>query len=118
MVYKLQEYAGQPRRKRSEGKATWPGHKQVYRRMAAGGAFISDCIGLENAPPSGEPLLQPVMRNGQRLAPPESLSAIRRRVQRQTGGVAAAIDANQSNPPYLIEISNELIKMAAQLDKR
>ena len=30
-AYKLQEYAGQPRRKRSEGKATWPGRKQVYR---------------------------------------------------------------------------------------
>jgi nicotinate phosphoribosyltransferase len=117
MVYKLQEYAGQPRRKRSEGKATWPGRKQVYRRMAAGGAFISDCIGLENAPPSGEPLLQPVMRNGQRLAPPESLSAIRRRVQRQLAALPPPLRANQSNPPYLIEISNELIKMAAQLDQ-
>src|SRR3970282_1306077 len=31
-AYKLQEYAGRPRRKRSEGKATWPGRKQVYRR--------------------------------------------------------------------------------------
>src|SRR5690606_19803493 len=30
-AYKLQEYAGKPRRKRSEGKATWPGRKQVYR---------------------------------------------------------------------------------------
>ncbi len=30
-AYKLQEYAGRARRKRSEGKATWPGRKQVYR---------------------------------------------------------------------------------------
>ncbi|MGC1094963.1 MAG: nicotinate phosphoribosyltransferase, partial [Pseudolabrys sp.] len=30
-AYKLQEYAGQPRRKRSSGKATWPGRKQVWR---------------------------------------------------------------------------------------
>ena len=30
-AYKLQEYAGRPRRKRSEGKATWPGRKQVFR---------------------------------------------------------------------------------------
>ena len=28
-AYKLQEYAGLPRRKRSDGKATWPGRKQV-----------------------------------------------------------------------------------------
>ena len=31
-AYKLQEYAGVPRRKRSQGKATWPGRKQVWRR--------------------------------------------------------------------------------------
>src|SRR5687768_1130199 len=31
-AYKLQEYAGRARRKRSEGKATWPGRKQVYRK--------------------------------------------------------------------------------------
>ncbi len=30
-AYKLQEYAGRARRKRSEGKATWPGRKQVWR---------------------------------------------------------------------------------------
>jgi nicotinate phosphoribosyltransferase len=29
-VYKLQEYAGIARRKRSENKATWPGRKQVW----------------------------------------------------------------------------------------
>src|SRR6185312_6227497 len=32
MVYKLQEYAGKPRRKLSPGKATWPGTKQVFRQ--------------------------------------------------------------------------------------
>jgi nicotinate phosphoribosyltransferase len=32
-AYKLEEYAGKPRRKRSEGKATWPGRKQVYRQF-------------------------------------------------------------------------------------
>ena len=36
-VYKLQEYAGVPRRKRSEGKATWPGRKQVFRHRDRNG---------------------------------------------------------------------------------
>ena len=36
-VYKLQSYAGVPRRKRSEGKATWPGIKQVVRRHSPEG---------------------------------------------------------------------------------
>jgi nicotinate phosphoribosyltransferase len=31
-AYKLQEYAGRPCRKRSEGKTTWPSRKQVYRQ--------------------------------------------------------------------------------------
>ena len=35
-AYKLQEYAGVPRRKRSAGKATWPGRKQVWRRYGCG----------------------------------------------------------------------------------
>jgi nicotinate phosphoribosyltransferase len=39
-AYKLQEYAGQPRRKRSEGKTTWPGRKQVYRSFDRGGYMI------------------------------------------------------------------------------
>ena len=36
-AYKLQEYDGVPRRKRSAAKATWPGRKQVYRRVDAEG---------------------------------------------------------------------------------
>ena len=36
-AYKLVEYAGLPRRKRSEGKATWPGRKQVFREYDAQG---------------------------------------------------------------------------------
>ena len=37
-AYKLQEYAGLPRRKRSSGKATWPGRKQVWRSLRCGRA--------------------------------------------------------------------------------
>ncbi|HEX5512815.1 MAG TPA: nicotinate phosphoribosyltransferase, partial [Gammaproteobacteria bacterium] len=38
-AYKLTEYAGHPRRKRSEGKQTWPGRKQVWRRYNDSGQF-------------------------------------------------------------------------------
>ena len=34
-AYKLQAYAGVPKRKRSEGKATWPGRKQIFRQRDA-----------------------------------------------------------------------------------
>jgi nicotinate phosphoribosyltransferase len=117
MVYKLQEYAGQPRRKRSEGKATWPGRKQIYRRMTDDGAFMSDGLGLEDAPQPGEPLLQPVMREGQRLALPEPLSAIRERVQQQLAALPSTLRANRNEPPYPVEIAPELQEMAARLDR-
>src|SRR5262245_48296259 len=36
-AYKLQEYAGRPKRKLSEGKITWPGRKQVWRSYDSDG---------------------------------------------------------------------------------
>jgi nicotinate phosphoribosyltransferase len=63
-AYKLQEYAGRARRKRSEGKATWPGRKQVFRRLDADGRMAYDVVTLESDPQPGEPLLAPVMRGG------------------------------------------------------
>ena len=46
-AYKLQEYAGQARRKRSAGKATWPGRKQVWRRYGSDGRFAGDTLSLK-----------------------------------------------------------------------
>ena len=118
MVYKLQEYAGQPRRKRSEGKATWPGRKQVYRRLAADGTFAGDCLGLEQHPQPGEPLLIPVMEQGRRLHAPEPLSAIRERVRAQLAALPAALRADETAPPYPVDIAPELRELTAQLDQK
>ncbi len=46
-AYKLQEYAGLPRRKRSAKKATWPGRKQVWRRYGADGRMEGDVLALD-----------------------------------------------------------------------
>ncbi|MDS4039556.1 MAG: nicotinate phosphoribosyltransferase [Candidatus Competibacter sp.] len=117
MVYKLQEYADRPRRKRSEGKATWPGRKQVYRRMGEDGVFAGDRIGLEPCLHPGEPLLQPVMCEGRRLAAPEPVSAIRERVRRQLAALPPALRANQTDPPYPVDIAPELRELTARLDR-
>ena len=53
-AYKLQEFAGTPRRKKSEGKATWPGRKQVYRTFDAEGRMSGDVLGLADEPGEGE----------------------------------------------------------------
>ncbi|MCB1777633.1 MAG: nicotinate phosphoribosyltransferase [Candidatus Competibacteraceae bacterium] len=117
MVYKLQEYAGKPRRKRSEGKATWPGRKQIYRRTDKNGILAGDCLSLETVPQSGEPLLQPVMRQGKRLKPPESSAMIRARVQRQLAALPAALRANRTEASYPVEIAPELRELAERLDQ-
>ena len=69
-VYKLQEYAGRARRKRSAGKVTWPGRKQVYRKYDAAGCLRSDTIALADEMLPGRPMLQPAMRAGRRLQQP------------------------------------------------
>jgi len=82
-VYKIQEYAGRPRRKRSSGKTTWPGRKQVFRACGADGVLRSDTIGLEDEALPGRPLLQPAMRGGRRLPQPsleESRELARREI--------------------------------------
>jgi nicotinate phosphoribosyltransferase len=69
-VYKLQEYAGRPRRKRSPGKATWPGRKQVFRSSDSRGGIGGDVIGLHDEDLPGRRLLLPAMRAGRMLRQP------------------------------------------------
>ena len=91
-AYKLQEYAGLPRRKRSTGKATWPGRKQVWRRYA-GGWPIWPAISCRSRVTikNGEPLIQLVMREGRRIGVSPTLAEIRARAARELGAIARAI---------------------------
>jgi len=87
-VYKLQEYAGRPRRKRSAAKATWPGRKQVWRSHGEGGRFARDVVTVEGDAQPGEPLIVPVMRAGRRLPQP-SLAESRERCLRDMARLPA-----------------------------
>src|SRR5271166_3050237 len=82
-VYKLQEYAGLPRRKQSTGKATWPGRKQVWRRFDAAGRMCGDVLSVENDAQDGEPLMQLVMQGGRRLGPSPTLAELSARAARE-----------------------------------
>jgi nicotinate phosphoribosyltransferase len=65
MAYKLVEFDGLPTLKLSATKATWPGAKQVWRRLDAGGQYGGDVIGAPGERvPGGEPLLVSVMEGG------------------------------------------------------
>ncbi len=117
-VYKLQEYAGIARRKRSEGKATWPGRKQVYRYRDGQGRLAYDLLTLEADPHPGEPLIKPVMRAGKRLASPEPLSHMRDRVSEGLASLPERLRSlEQATPPYEVRVSEAIQRLAAQVDK-
>jgi nicotinate phosphoribosyltransferase len=109
-VYKLQEYAGRARRKRSTGKATWPGRKQVYRHYADDGRFARDVVSLEGDAQSGEPLVQPVMVHGRRLPQP-ALVESRAHFLEQLRRLPERL-------PYPVEISPALHALAEEVDRR
>jgi nicotinate phosphoribosyltransferase len=115
-AYKLQEYAGIARRKRSEGKATWPGRKQVFRRFDAGGLMANDVITLADTLCAGQPLLQPVMRNGRRIAPSPSLAAIRQHAMRHLERLPQPLKTLYDAPAYPVDISAELVALADAVD--
>jgi nicotinate phosphoribosyltransferase len=117
-AYKLQEYAGIARRKRSTGKATWPGRKQVWRRHDGAGTMAGDTIALETGAHPGDTLLQPAMRGGRRVAPDPDLAAIRARARRQLDALPPP--AQQLNPGfrYPVTIADDLRALAAQVDAR
>jgi len=116
-AYKLEEYAGRPRRKKSEGKATWPGRKQVFRRRDDAGRLAGDSVSLESAPQPGEPLLVPVMQQGRRLSPAESLDALRQRTATQLAALPEPLRRLESaESPYPVAISQPLQDLAAAMD--
>lgn len=116
-AYKLQEYAGTPRRKRSEGKATWPGRKQVFRHFDANGQMAGDRLALHDEPASGRPLLQPMMRQGLRLAASPSLAEIRAHWQEELASLPAAYRSLGPCPAYPVQVSEALQDLALRADR-
>lgn len=115
-VYKLQSYAGRPRRKRSTGKATWPGRKQVFREMDANGRIACDTIALADEDLPGRPLLQPVMRAGRRLPQP-SLGDAREHVRRELSTLPATCLGMAGPRPLEPSFSAGLRALTARVDR-
>jgi nicotinate phosphoribosyltransferase len=116
-AYKLQEYAGRARRKRSEGKATWPGRKQVFRRYDANGSMIGDVLALADEAVAGEPLLRPAMRAGRRVADLPDLAQARDGCRTQLARLPPALRGLAPAPAYPVEVSDRLRALAAACDR-
>jgi nicotinate phosphoribosyltransferase len=116
-AYKLQEYAGAPRRKLSEGKVTWPGRKQVWRSYDAQGRMRGDVVTLESDSQAGETLIVPVMRGGKRIAPAPTLAQMRERAARELARLPEPLRQLQTGVEYPVTISDALKALAAEADR-
>ncbi len=116
--YKLQEYAGLARRKRSLNKATWPGRKQVWRRYGADGSMAGDILALEGYQKAGTPLIEQVMQAGRRLQPPPSLDDTRRRAKHDLELLPSPLRRLDPGMTYRVEVADELKALAAEVDRR
>jgi nicotinate phosphoribosyltransferase len=118
-AYKLQAYAGQPRRKRSAGKATWPGAKQVFRLVDQDGRAIGDTVALADEDIPGSPLLVPAMRGGVRLLPRQPLAAMREQTLERLGRLPAHLkQLDPTSEPYPVHFTSQLQALATELDKQ
>ena len=108
-VYKLASYAGKPRLKLSQDKATLPGSKQVWRRFADG-RLAGDTIGAAQETLEGQPLLEDVMVEGIRTpAGRRSLEDARERVRQQLAHLPEGLRSLQASPqPYVARVSDHL----------
>ncbi len=116
-AYKLQEYAGKPRRKLSEGKETWPGRKQVWRDFAADGTMRGDILSLENDSQTGRPLIAQVMKQGKRAAPAPKLNAVREHAALELKRLPEPLRRLGTGRPYSVTISKALRAVAAQASR-
>jgi nicotinate phosphoribosyltransferase len=117
-AYKLQEYAGLPRRKRSTGKATWPGRKQVWRHYGPDGRIAHDVLSLEDDDRTGEPLIVPVMKSGRRLGPRPALAEIRARAALGLARLPEPLRRLEPGATCPVEVADALKRLADDVDRR
>ena len=119
-VYKLVAHRGDDGwrgvAKRSSGKASVPGAKQVFREHEDG-RMVRDVVGLADEGLRGRPLLVPAMRGGERVLS-ETIEQMR---ERATDELAALPDHLRRpgvpgrQDPYPVELSPRLRSEAASL---
>ena len=115
-VYKLVEIDGKPVSKKSSGKQTYPGRKQIFRHTKSG-EIATDRLGLatESARPGEQALLELVIKNGEQIKSTESLEAIAQRTRTSVTSLPKSIRSIEQFPqgcvpphPIIVELSQDL----------
>ncbi len=118
MAYKLQEYRGVARRKRSPGKAHWPGRKQV-RRDYRDGTAVGDTLCRSDEALPGEPLLVEMVDGGQRTRAAEATATARERLSAGLAALPAPCRSLEADgAAYPVTISDALRAAGEAADRR
>lgn len=117
-VYKLVEIDGIPVMKESVNKVSYPGRKQVFRKIQDSedrNRTFHDRLGLidEKGQPDETPLLQKVMEHGQRLHPEESLETIATRTRSFVMAMPESMRRIKDPTIVMPEISSDLEALVA-----
>lgn len=114
-AYKLMEYAGRARMKRSAGKVTWPGRKQVFRRYADG-VMAEDLLGLDGEEGGGSPLIEKVAAGGKRIAPPRRLPELAAAAAGELKRLPPYLRKLHPGEPYPVRISPTIMRLKEQVE--
>lgn len=114
-VYKLVQIGDRPTMKKSAGKSTYPGRKQIFRNLELG----QDRLGLATeTPEQGEmPLLEKMMAQGQRLFPTEDLATIRQRTTANVRQLPDGVKRLAQPETYPVSISEDLQNLTEAIAK-
>lgn len=112
-VYKLVADPSGPRMKRSAGKVTIPGCKQVVRHGDR------DVLALHDEPTGGgRPLLVPVLDDGVRVRDDEPLADARARAADAIAALPAELRGLEPAPPWPVEVSAALAALQRETEAR
>ncbi|HEX9774380.1 MAG TPA: nicotinate phosphoribosyltransferase [Actinomycetota bacterium] len=113
-AYKLVQYGERPVLKLSEGKATAPGPKQVFRAES-----MNDVLALrsEAPPPGAHPLLEPAMRAGRRVGAPQTWVAARERFRVDLAALPSEARAIRDPVPCAARHSEGLAELTARVTR-
>jgi nicotinate phosphoribosyltransferase len=118
-IYKLVEIDGIATMKETINKATYPGRKQIYRQIVEG-KLIQDRLALasEALLDNEQPLLQLVMKQGQRVQPPEPLTEISQRTAASVATLSTSIRQLNDPTPLAVQISDHLLQLTQATQHR
>lgn len=117
-AYKLQQYAGRPCRKRSLGKETSPGPRQVYRQYDPNGRIGLDMLTCADEVMEGKALLREVMVGGRRKSVSPTLEDIRTHCRQELATLPVTHRGVERVAYAPVKVSSRQHALAAEVDRR